>query len=798
MDQQTSPTKTRAPVTLLAAVLLLSASGLMFELTLTRVFSATIWYHYTFVAISVALFGWGLGGFLVYILRLARFEAHVRTILVVLSLLLALTLPLFLYGILQFPFTPERLNYYFLLSVLPFLAGGATLSLAFESHGRDVNRLYFTDLMGAALGTLAVPLSISLLGAETAILATAALPALAAVFLSLAPHGGHSKPANERGQDTVRVESTRTVPPPLPPVMKGGSRGGRAWTVVSVAALAGTVGLAAWNFREQKLTIRDAPGKALYKLLHEHPQARIQSDRWNAYSRITSVQGFDSFHLARLFIDSDAETSVLRWNGSKEGIPDGSAWFRAFPFRLAPEPNVLVIGPGGGTDVALSIVTGSPEVTAVEMNPLIVESVRALGAEAGNLYDHPKVHLVMDEGRNFIQRTQDRFDLIVLGFVDSWASVASGGLSLTENYLYTRDALEAYYDHLTERGALVIIRWPTDVPRLVANSVDLLSKRGLAIEEIGRHILAASSRKPEGIEPVETVFMLTRSPMTKETVEKLLDGHANAHIICVPSRQSEQPYADLFAGKISFAQYTDGFDTMATPVQDDRPFYFATEKPRGIPDFVVQLFKLPIRVVVGFAILLFIAGRILGFRVPGVRAIGYFGALGVGFIVCEVALMQRLILLLGHPIYTLVVILFTLLLAGGLGSFFAKRFAPQDIRRALGRILPLVVLLIVAGAFGLPPLVKAALPLNLGARIVVAGLLTFPFGFLMGMPFPLGLRRCAADEDSAPVSALWGINGVASVAGSIGGMMLAVAAGFTTVFLAGAACYAIAWIARPK
>jgi len=767
MNEDNTVAPTRAPVALLGAVLLLSASGLMFELTLTRIFSATIWYHYTFVAISVALFGWGLGGFLVYVLRLARFASQTRGILVVLSLLLAVTLPLFLYGILQYPFTPERLNYYFLLSLLPFLAGGATLSLAFETHGRDVNRLYFTDLVGAALGTLIVPFSVNLLGAETAILATAALPALAAVLLSL-PSG----------------------------------KNGRGWTIASIVALVGVVCLAGWNHRAQKLTIRDAPGKALYKLLHDHPQARIRSDRWNAYSRITSVSGFDDFHLARLFIDSDAETSVLRWDGTREGIPDGPAWFRAFPFRLAPEPHVLVIGPGGGTDVALAIVTGSPRVTAVEMNPLIVESVRRLGAEAGNLYDHPKVRLVMDEGRNFIQRTQERFDLILLGFVDSWASVASGGLSLTENYLYTRDALEAYYDHLTDRGALVIIRWPTDIPRLVANSVDLLRTRppgrGLPMREIGRHILAVSRRKPAAGEPVETVFMLTRSPMTKETVDRLLDGHPGAHVIHAEARPSEPPYSDLFAGKIDFDQYTNSFDTLATPVRDDRPFYFATEKPLGIPGFVKYLFRLPLMLVIGFTAVLLFGGWMFGFRAPGPRAIAYFSALGLGFIVCEVALMQRLILLLGHPIYTLVVILFTLLVAGGCGSFFARRFAPEQIRPALGRILPLVILLIVAGAFGLPPLVKAALPRSLGTRILVAGLLTFPFGFLMGMPFPLGLRRAAADNRGAPVSALWGINGVASVVGSIGGMMLAVAAGFTSVFLAGAACYAVAWLARPR
>src|SRR5690606_8623838 len=125
---------------------------------------------------------------------------------------------------------------------------------------------------------------------------------------------------------------------------------------------------------------------------------------------------------------------------------------------------------GGGTDVALAIAAGSPSVTAVEMNPLIIDCVRRYGEQAGNLYDHPAVALVMHEGRNFIERTDKRFDVIMLGFVDSFAAVSSGGLSLTENYLYTREALEAYYDQLTDEGALAIIRWPTDIPRLVANA----------------------------------------------------------------------------------------------------------------------------------------------------------------------------------------------------------------------------------------------------------------------------------------------------------------------------------------
>ncbi len=752
MDQQGSAPTRRASFRVLAAVLLLSAAGLVFELTLTRVFSATIWYHYTFVAISVAMFGWGLGGFGVYLLRRSRADADVQSVLVILSLVFAIVLPLFPYAILQFPFTPERLPFYFVMGLLPFLAGGATLSLAFEAYAEDANRLYFADLIGAALGTLMVPVVISGLGAETAILATAILPAASALLLSFG-------------------------------LSAGGTRRLAAASGVLVACAAG---LAAWNARTQTLTIRDAPSKGLYKLLRAVPEAAIDSDRWNAYSRITSVRDPDKDHVARLYIDSDAWTNVLRWDGTAAGLADGPEWFRAFPFRFADKPRVL------------AIVSGSPSVTAVEMNPLIVDCVRRWGDKSGNLYDHPNVQLVIDEGRNFIERAEAQYDLIVLGFVDSWASVASGGLSLTENYLYTRDAMAAYYDHLTERGALVVIRWPTDIPRLVANSVDLLSERGLSREEIAKHILAVSSRKPSGSEPVETVFMLSRSPMTAEAVDGLLAGHDESHVIAAATRDSEPVYADLFSGRMTFGEYTQAFDTLATPVDDDRPFYFATDKPHGIPRFVARLLGIPVGAVLLFAILLLVGTRKARFRAPGARTIAYFASLGVGFIICEVALMQRMILLLGHPIYSLVVILFTLLLAGGLGSLFARRYSPDAIRPALGWMIPVVIALVVLAALLLPPLVRAALFLSLPMRILTAGLLVFPLGFFMGMPFPLGLRKSAHEPAGAPASVLWGINGVASVVGSIGGVALAVVGGFTSVFLAGAACYGIAWATRPK
>ena len=786
MLQTETASGSRSPVLLRLAVALLSAAGLLFELTLTRIFSATIWYHYTFVAVSVALFGWALGGFLVHLLRLARATTDARRIVVPLALLLAVVFPIFLLGVLQRPFTPERLNFYFSLSLLPFLVGGATLSLTFEAWGRDANRLYFADLLGAAAGVLLAPLALSRLGAESTVLAAAILPALAALLISLGLGG-----------------KVRTV-----------------WAGMSGLVVAFAIGLTVWNCHTEKLAIRDAPNKGLYQLLHAHPEARMTSDRWNAYSRVSSVAGFDERHLARLYIDSDAWTNVLPWDGTPDVPPGARDWFRAFPFRQTPQPKVLVIGPGGGTDVVMALCAGSPQVTAVEMNPLIVDCVRNLGAQAGRLYDHPQIRLVQEEGRNYIERSPERFDLIVLGFVDSWAAVASGGLSLTESYLYTREALAAYYDHLTENGALVIIRWPVDVRRLVANSFDLLSQRGLSPAEIGRRVLAVSETPPQGDTPVETVFMLCRAPLTPERVDRLLAGHDGAYVLSSPYPRrprdaaartttapdapapqfvGDPPYVRLFSAGLPLGEFAQSFETLATPVTDERPFYFATDKQAGgIPSFVVRLLWAPARWLIVFVVLLLGGGWLLGFRPPGPRAWAYFGALGIGFMVCEITLLQRLILLLGHPIYTLVVLLFTLLLGGGLGSLAGRRIAPEKLRTAVAWIIAGVMVFLIAAALGLPQLIRAALPLGLGARVAVAALLVFPFGFLMGMPFPLGLRRYAETPGSAPIAALWGINGAASVIGSIAGTLLAVSLGFTAVLFLGVVCYGVALLARPR
>ncbi len=723
-------------------VFLLTLSGLMFEIGLTRIFSATIWYHFAFVAISVALLGWGLGGFALHLMK--KRLAFTLERAAGLTLLYAASLPLALFLIVRVPFHPERLAFYFVVSLAPFFLAGMALSMVFDLRRASAGKVYFADLLGASVGALVVTVLLSWFGGETAVLAVALAPAVAAACFSR----------------KSRLAST-----------------GMALAILAAVAV---------NERTGLFKIRSAPTKGLYQHLAATPGARIELTGWNAYSRIDAATGFPSPYLARLYIDSDAWTNVLEWDGRIESVASFRDWYRALPFRVVPErPKTLVIGPGGGSDVLVSLAAGSETVTAAEMNPLMLRFVRHFGAGAGNLYDHPKVEAVLSEGRTFIRRTDRLFDIVLLGFVDSWAAVASGGLSLSENHLYTTEAFRAYLDHLTPDGALVILRWTVDVPRLFANAVAVLGP-----QEAGKRIAVFLEKRGTPADPPQMIFMLKKRAFTEEETARMMEW-ALAVPVIVPGRYVEEPYASVLAGRMTVRQWQAEAMTRVDPVTDDRPFFFARQKPWGLPDSMKRAFFTILLPLLALCALFVARGRPKGEPArPYLASILYFSCLGLGFIAVELALLQHLTLLLGHPIFTLSILLFTLLASGGLGSFVSAHFRP-------GASCLAVAGLGIVYALVLPRAVPTLLPLPLPARVAVAILLMAPLGFGMGIPFPRGLMSVGHGPfPGAPF--YWGLNGLFSVVGSLATMVTAVILGFQVAMIAGSLGYVVAALAsRP-
>ena len=721
------------------AVFLITLSGLVFEIGLTRIYSATIWYHFTFIAVSVALLGWGLGGLAVHLLKRGRTLTLDQAAMFVVGY--AVTIPLCLWAVVTFPFTIDRLPLYFAAPLVPFLLAGMALSIIFDRRKDIAGSLYFADLVGASLGAVVITLLLQSIGAESSLLVAAVAPCVAAMCLS----------------PRVRVAAS--------------------------TLLAAMIGLAVINGSQGWLKVVPGELKAMHKHMLETPGTHVTQTGWNAYSRIDTVEGFPAPNLARLYIDSDAWTNAHQWDGSLASISDLKNWYRALPFKFEKNPDTLVIGPGGGSDVLVALSAGSKKVTAVELNPLMINFVRHYGAAGGNIYNRPDVDVILSEGRSFISRTDQRFDVIFLGFVDSWASVASGGLSLSENYLYTTEAFGAYYNHLNDDGVLTILRWDADVPRLIANSVALLG-----VQEASKRIVVLLERTDDPKAIPQMIFMLRKQPFTEAQTAEIMNDWTLARPVYVPGRHAEAPYDALFSGQKTLQQIVDESPRRVGPVFDDSPFYFAVERPWGmatkIANGLMTLVAAAAVLLAGFIVF----GRPRGGPVkPYVASVVYFAALAAGFIAVELALLQNLTLLIGHPIFTLSVLLFTLLAASGVGASISASISSRTACFAVAAIG-------AVGAIALPKLVPMLLPFSFAVRVAVAIVLIAPLGLMMGMPFPQGLRKTGRGSLPAPPF-YWGLNGVMSVIGSVATVTLAVLYGFTVAMLAGSACYVIAAVA---
>ena len=635
----------------------------------------------------------------------------------------------------------DRLALYFLAPLVPFLLAGMALSMIFSLRRDTATSLYFADLVGASLGAAAVTFFLQAVGGETALLVAAVAPAVAAAVLS------------------TRTRSVAAI----------------GAVLLAVTALA--------NGRAGFLRVTPGELKALPRHMNETPGTRVTQTGWNAYSRIDAVEGFAPRYLARLYIDSDAWTNTLRWDGRVESL-DVRDTYRALAFSFTPNAHTLVIGPGGGSDAIVALGAGSRKVTVVELNPLMLEFVRHYGPAAGNVYNRPDVEVIQSEGRNFISRTERKFDVIFMGFVDTWASVASGGLSLSENYLYTTQAIQAYYDHLTDDGVLAIMRWDMDIPRLVTNTVAFLG-----VNEAAKRIVAVLEKRDTPDDPAQMIFLLRKRPFrTMEGMEVMEKWSRLARPVLVPGLHADPPYGDLFAGRKSLEAVIAGHDRRIDPVFDDSPFYFATERPWGVPNRMRLALSALVMPVLGLLAVFVLFGKPKGERVrPYAASIVYFGCLGAGFIAVELSLLQHLTLLLGHPIFTLSILLCTILAAGGVGSALSNRVSMRTaclVAAGLGAV----------AAFTLPQLIPALLPLGLGARIAVAVALIAPLGLVMGMPFPQGLRQTGQGSLPAPPF-YWGLNGVMSVIGSVATVLLALVFGFQVAMLVGSALYLVAGLA---
>lgn len=756
-------------------VALTTLATLLLELSLTRIFSVVFYYHFAFLAISIALFGLGLGGLLSYGVRAERSRLWARLAMLACGGSLFTAAALIWLLTRGEPSATDLALVYF-LTALPFLCAGAQVSLVISHAVERVDRVYFADLLGAAAGCLLLVPLLDFAGGPNTVLASATIFAAAAWWWS--------RVARQRGL-------LRTA------------------TGLLVVLLA----LLVANREGRWLDVWHAKGRDL-----RAKQERFV--RWNSFSRVALAGDVGS---AMIYIDADASTGVPYFDFDRLTEADRRQALQlgpSLPYWLRPGAKTLVIGAGGGWDVARALASGSRDVTAVEINPIIAETImrgRFRDLSRG-LYQRPEVHVIVEDARSFIRRSRDRYQVIQATLVDTWAATAAGAFALSENNLYTVEAFREYLERLTPDGVLAFSRWGLEPPR---ESLRVVSLAAAALERLGeneawRHVVVAR----EGTEAelagwgLLDHILIARRPLSAEDLMRLhreITGHG-LKLAYAPDAQLPGPFTELLRSadrSAFFRRYP--FDVR--PVTDDRPFFFYTVQPREVWRFLERvgsrsadyqvnravpvLFTLLTVSLVAVALILLVPRLLLRSRLPREAGLwpllSYFLSIGVGYILVQVALVQKFLLLLGRPTYALTVIVFSMLVSSSLGSYFSARLLRGSEPR-LRLVAAAVAGAILILAAGIGPLLAAAVGWPTAVKIVLTVLWVAPAGFLMGMLFPSGLRLLDA-RCSAAVRWAWSLNAAASVLGSVVAVALAIYAGLRMTLVTGAAMYAAAWTA---
>jgi hypothetical protein len=766
---------------LLSGLALCSFAALLLELGLTRLFSVVLFYHFAFLAISIALLGLGAGGVFAHLLRSQLAAKETRLLASRLCLLNSVLVPIVLEVVLHVPVSLEvtgrnflRLSTMYLAAAIPFFLIGLLFSFVFARESRLIPRLYAADLCGGALACLAIVPLLNWLGGPNAIVCSAISLAIAAIVWS---------------ESQALKRSARLF--------------GLILGILIVA-----------NHSGRLIDVLYAKG------MFRDP-AWVEFARWNAISRVeVDRQG----PAKAIVIDADASTYIMNADVAQWHRTEWERDLMSAPPALAnvlrPRGEFAIIGPGGGVDVLRAVANGSPSVTGIEINPIIATTImRERYADySQHLYDRPNVHIHVSDGRSYLRSTSEKFDVVQMTLVDTWASTAAGAFALSENNLYTVQAFREYFAHLNPDGVIAITRWefrhPREALRVVAVAMDALHRVGVADPARNFVVVSQGELNADGI-PV--VVLAKKTPFTaaeESVVSEHLAHYPQLHALYLPSRPGRNPFSDLIASNDPYA-FARSYAYNVAPVSDNAPFFFFTLKlsqilgeqglRKGI-DWKVNLgvLVLILVLIISICAVLFFLILPLVLRAGPMRRspvpLLYFIAIGLGYILVEITFIQRFVLFLGNPTYALTVVIFLLLLSSGIGSLSSRLWLPQP---RMGWIpLVLVIATLVSYLRFLPGRLAGLVGLPLALRLLISALLLVPLGFVMGMPFPTGLRALSSPESSSPaldntVEWAWAMNAAASVLGSVLAMVIAIQFGLTVTLACGAIAYASAWLLLP-
>ena len=781
-----------------AEILLVSFAALLIEVCYTRVISFKLFYYYTYLIIGLALLGIGTGGVLVAVSRRLR-QARTDTVLlwsfllggvgvVVSYVVVAYTslnsLAIWDYGTVGSAKSMGELLAICVFIFVPFVAPGVVIATLFGRRPEGVGSLYFADLVGAGLACALVIYLTGTIGPPAAIM-------LAATVMFFA--------------GAIVLGRTRPIALPLLLILI-------AFTVVL------TVDpnvLPAQHLDSTKVSFK--VDKPIYSA-------------WSSIFRVDAVQAGPD--VRALYHDGIIGSAIYRWNGKVSSLAhyEFGADPRAIPFAVTTSPpsNEAIIGAAGGHEVLASLWFGAKHVNAVELNPVTYSLVKTTFANFdGHLAQDPAVNYVNADGRSFMARSNQSYDLIWYPAPDSYAATNAATASafvLSESYLYTTNAIVDSLEHLTPDGIFVAQfgeidykHSPYRTTRFVATARQALADLG--INDPRDHILVASSPARFFGSFTLSTILVKKAPFTTAEVNRFvgsLSGIPGTTLQYAPGHRVASSPVDTVVSADA-AQLHSFFATYrynVVPTTDNDPYFWHFARfGTVLSDFLhpitssdceyqvgerVLVLLLAVAAVISalFLLLPFVAIRSTWRALPGkwVSAL-FFAAIGFGFMFFEVTLMQLLNLFLGYPTYALTVTLMSLLVFTGLGALLSPRLGN---RRWTVPVLFLAITGLTAFyVLGLTPFTNSLLGLPIAARVPIAFILLAPLGICLGLFMPLGVRAVSTMSEARREYVAWGwaVNGFSSVVGAVLATLLSMIYGFHVVLLLGLAAYLVALLA---
>jgi hypothetical protein len=773
----------------LAGLFLTTLATLSLEMLDTRLLSVLTWYHLSFFAISMAMFGMSAGAVQVYVDPKRYETTRVAPELVSSSIWFALAIPIAHVLSLVIPIELDSsliamlaLLSSMVLIAVPFYLSGIVVALMLTRVPGKIGLTYAADMVGAALGSILVIPLLHWANISSATFFIGALAGIGALcfcrFAGLRP--GRSIVAAVPILLVLAILNSLTL------------HGIRVMFTKGEAQLASDLQFEAWNTYSQITVRKPSVGQPYY---------------WGPGSGIPSK----SVTLARMYIDGGAATAMTKWNGDTPEL----GWVRydvtSLPYHLRKGGDVGIIGVGGGRDVLTALWANSNAVTGIELNQIFVFLLEGPMRNFAGITQRPEVELVNDEARSYLTRSAKRFDVLQMSLIDTFAATGAGALTLSENGLYTEEAWRVFLDALKPDGIFSVSRWfspeqVSETGRLVALATAALLDRG--VTNPADHLAMASAGKV-------ATLLVSREPFTAEDLQALSSAAKlyGFNLLVAPGHISAVPLFDAISKSRSRTELSEAtrdpyYDF--SPPTDERPYFFSMLKPRallslgslkrhwgvnGEGNLIATATMLILTLIALVLVAVMILWPLWRFGVPNMRqgtfaaAILYFSLIGFGFMMIQIPYMQRFSVYLGHPTYAIAVILFSMILFTGIGSWLSD-YAPIEVRPSfIYAIALLIAVALLVITLSTQLITDRTIQFQLLVRCLIVVAMVGPLSILLGFCFPIGMRLVSTVSESA-MPWMWGVSGAAGVLSSVLAVALSMWVGIQVSLFVAVACYA--------